>query len=163
MYRESFILYLLQHFLRCRDLDVGFFLFPFQHFTFPNAHFGLHLSNNGAPQQQVFTHFLPRQCRHESTTESRITPCTQVFNLCASALQRTKIRKREEENDHSCWSERQTEVQGFGFHRSDTASDMFWITINQRQSLARTPGSGSSNRITFCACYIWWMNVYLIN
>lgn len=87
---------------RCRDLDVGFFLFPFQHFTFPNAHFGLHLSNNGAPQQQVFTHFLPRQCRHENTTESRITPCTQVFNLCASALQRTKIRKREEENDHSC-------------------------------------------------------------
>lgn len=51
---------------------------------FPNAHFGLHLSNNGAPQQQVFPHFLPRQCRHESATESRITPCTQVFNLCAS-------------------------------------------------------------------------------
>lgn len=53
--------------------------------------------------------------------------------------------------------------RGLRFHRSDTTSDMLWITINQRQSLAVMPGSGSSNRITFCLCYIWWMTVCLIN
>lgn len=169
MDQEPFILYLLQHVLRRRYffflMYCRFLLLPNTSF-FPVAHFGLHSSDNCAPQQQVFPHFLPRQRRHEGATESRIAPvCTsvQVFNLCASALQRTQIRTSggregglggEGKMIIAADQRGRQRFRGLRLHRSDTASDMFWITIKRRQSLARTPGGGSSNWITFCACYI---------